>query len=276
MNELANTETRGNLPSILDGLATQAQMFAQNACMNLLQLGRVLSEARPLIPHGEFDGWCRRNAKMSRRTAEQYMQAYAEFGLDTKIAELGTSKIIKLLPMSEEERETLLAENDVTAMSTRQLDEAIKQQKQRLLKEARAEVKTEVDRLAATGQELLAENMRMKSELREHSEDAEAMAELQAAYNALNEKYLALQSSQARGDAEYQPTGTMTPEVFTTAVNTFIGTCCVLPQMGRKFGSMTTEEKATYEKSLRTLEKWAESARLALEDNTYGEAIIID
>ena len=143
MNELANTEAR-NL-SILDGLAMQARMFAQNACMNLLQLGRVLSEARPHVPYGEWDGWCRQNAKMSKRTAEQYMQAYAEFGLDMKIAELGTSKVIKLLPMAPEEREQLLSENDVAAMSTRQLDAAIREQKSKLLAEARAEVQAEID-----------------------------------------------------------------------------------------------------------------------------------
>ena len=143
MNELANTNTQA--PSVLDGLAMQAQMFVQNAAMNLLQLGRVLTEARPLVPRGEWDEWVKRNAKMSRRTAEQYMQAFAEFGLNSRIAELGTTKVLKLLPMPDDEREKLLAENDVAAMSTRQLDEAIKQQRDKLRAEARAEVQAEID-----------------------------------------------------------------------------------------------------------------------------------
>lgn len=274
MNELANTEPKAL--STLDGLAMQARMFAQNACMNLLHLGRVLSEARPLIPYGEFEGWCKQNARMSKRTAEQYMQAYAEFGLDTNIAALGTSKIIKLLPMSEDEREKLLAENDVAAMSTRQLDEAIKKQKQQLLKDARAEAKAEVDRLAETSKALLAENVKLRRDLQSHEADTAAMQELQDRYNSVNDELLALKSSQARGEAEYHSSVSMTPEAFTTAVNTFIGTCCIVPQMGRKFAGMTTEEKATYEKSLRVLEKWAESARQALDSITYEEAIIID
>lgn len=324
MNELSNTGKRGL--SILDGLAMQAQMFAQNACMNLLQLGRVLSEARPLIPHGEFDGWCRQHAKMSRRTAEQYMQAYAEFGLDTKIAELGTSKIIKLLPMAQEEREKLLAENDVAAMSTRQLDAAIKEQREKLLAEARAEAqaeidaanaaareaeqraieaenrppevpkeltdqlnanrqtiqeqRAEIDRLASVGREALAEKQRLVQEnkdlnrdLRERDED---MAAMQADLQSAQDELLNLQSAQARGDAERLPADVLTPDVFSMAVNTFIGTCCRLPQMGRAFSAMSQDEREAYGQSLRALEKWAESARVALNCISYEEAIIID
>ena len=130
----------------LENLAMQARAFVQNACMNLLQLGRVLCEAKPLVPYGEWDTWIKENAKMSRRTAEQYMQAYTEFGLNSQIAELGTTKVLKLLPMPAQERERLLSENDVASMSTRQLDEAIRQQKANLIKEARAEVQGEIER----------------------------------------------------------------------------------------------------------------------------------
>lgn len=324
MNELANTDTQAL--SMLDGLAMQARMFAQNACMNLLQLGRVLTEARPLIPHGEFDAWCKQNAKMSKRTAEQYMQAYAEFGLDMKIAELGTSKVIKLLPMAPEEREKLLAENDVSAMSTRQLDAAIKEQREKLLAEARAEAqaeieaaneaaraaerraieaenrpsevpeelaerlrensktiqdqRAEIDRLADVGRKALAERQRLVQEnnglqrdLRERDEDMEAMqADLQRAQDEL----LNLQSAQARGEADRLPTDALTPDVFSMAVNTFIGTCCRLPQMGRAFSAMSAEDKEAYNQSLSALEKWAESARLALNSISFEEAIIID
>ena len=324
MNELANTEA--HLPSRLDELAMQATMFAQNACMNLLQLGRVLTEARPLIPHGDFDGWCKRHAKMSKRTAEQYMQAYAEFGLDTKIAELGTSKVIKLLPMTEDEREKLLAENDVAAMSTRQLDAAIREQREKLLAEARAEAQAEIDaaneavraaerraieaenrplevpeelanklrensktildqqaeikRLSDIGrdaiaerQRLVQENSNLRRDLRERDEDMEAIqTDLQHAQDEL----LNLQSAQARGDSERLPADALTPEAFSAAVNTFMMQCCRLPQMGRTFSNMSPEDKESYDQSLRTLEKWAESARLALDSASYEEAIIID
>lgn len=324
MNELTNTTQNGM--TRLRQLEIQAEMFSQNAAMNLLQLGRVIAEARPDIPYGEFDQWCRKHARMSKRTAEQYMQAYAEFGLDTKIAELGTSKIIKLLPMAHEEREKLLAENDVAAMSTRQLDAAIKEQREKLLAEARAEAqaeidaanaaareaeqraieaenrppevpkeltdqlnanrqtiqeqRAEIDRLASVGREALAEKQRLVQEnkdlnrdLRERDED---MAAMQADLQSAQDELLNLQSAQARGDAERLPADVLTPDVFSMAVNTFIGTCCRLPQMGRAFSAMSQDEREAYGQSLRALEKWAESARVALNCISYEEAIIID
>ena len=127
MTELANTQKKEI--AVLDNLAMQAKTYIQNARMNLLQLGRVLAEAKPLVPHGEWENWVKTNTSMSKRAAEQYMQAYAEFGLNPQIAELGTTKTLKLLPLTEDEREKLLSENDVSSMSTRQLDEAIRKKK---------------------------------------------------------------------------------------------------------------------------------------------------
>lgn len=137
MDDLANTTGAGL--SILDGLAMQAQMFSCGAAMNMLQLGRVLTEARPLVPRGEWIDWVRTNAHMPIRTAQQYMQAYSKFGESHEIAQLGPTQIIKLLPMSDEEREELLKENDVSAMTTRELDEAIRAQRERIRAEAMEE-----------------------------------------------------------------------------------------------------------------------------------------
>ncbi|MBR1565144.1 MAG: DUF3102 domain-containing protein [Oscillospiraceae bacterium] len=324
MNDLANTET--HLPSRLDDLENQAHMFVQSAAFNLLQLGRVLTEAKPLVPHGEWTEWVKKHAKMSVRTAQQYMQAFAEFGLNTRIAELGTSRVLKLLPMSEEDRRELLEENDVSAMTTRQLDEAIREQKERLRTEARAEVqaeidaaneareaaerraleaenrpqevpeeladqlrandqtireqRAEIDRLAGVGQEaldekrrLIQENNNLRRDIKERDEDLEAM---QADFNRTQEELLNLQSAQARGDAERQPADALTPDMFSMAVNTFIGACCRLPHMGRAFRDMSVEEKDSYDQSLRAVEEWAEGARQALNSIEYREAIFID
>ena len=128
----------------LDDLAAQAQMFSCGAAMNLLQLGRVLTEAKPLVKHGEWSEWVRVNAHMPLRTAQQYMQAYHRFGTDQKYAQLGASQIIKLLPMSDDERKKLLEENDVGEMTTRELDEAIKAQRDAARAEARAEARERI------------------------------------------------------------------------------------------------------------------------------------
>ena len=122
-------------------------------------------------------------------------------------------------------------------------------------------------------QRLVQENNALRRDLRERDEDLEAM---QADFNRTQEELLNLQSAQARGDTERMPADSLTPDAFSMAVDTFVGKCCRLPQMGRAFSSMPQEEKESYERSLRTLEKWAESARMALNSISYEEAIIID
>lgn len=184
MTELANTQKKEI--AVLDNLAMQAKTYIQNARMNLLQLGRVLAEAKPLVPHGEWENWVKTNTSMSKRAAEQYMQAYAEFGLNPQIAELGTTKTLKLLPLTEDEREKLLSENDVSSMSTRQLDEAIRKQKQEALKEARQEVQGELEkertaRIAAEQRAKAAESRppevtkELSDKLRSHKEQMERL-----------------------------------------------------------------------------------------------------
>ena len=142
------------------------------------------------------------------------------------------------------------------------------------------EQRAEIDRLASVGREALAEKQRLVQEnkdlnrdLRERDED---MAAMQADLQSAQDELLNLQSAQARGDAERIPADVLTPDVFSMAVNTFIGTCCRLPQMGRAFSAMSEDEREAYGQSLRALEKWAESARVALNCISYEEAIIID
>lgn len=272
----------------------QAKTYIQNARMNLLQLGRVLAEAKPLVPHGEWENWVKTNTSMSKRAAEQYMQAYAEFGLNPQIAELGTTKTLKLLPLTEDEREKLLSENDVSSMSTRQLDEAIRKQKQEALKEARQEVQGELEkertaRIAAEQrakaaksrppevtkelsdklrshkeqmERLTRENSILKQEIRERDEELE---EQQEDYNRAQEELLNIKSQVAKGDAERVPTDQLTVDAFASAVRAFIGACARMPHMSATFSAMSQIDKNEYDELLRTVEAWAKDSRKALD-----------
>lgn len=292
MTELANTQKKEI--AVLDNLAMQAKTYIQNARMNLLQLGRVLAEAKPLVPHGEWENWVKTNTSMSKRAAEQYMQAYAEFGLNPQIAELGTTKTLKLLPLTEDEREKLLSENDVSSMSTRQLDEAIRKQKQEALKEARQEVQGELEkertaRIAAEQrakaaesrppevtkelsdklrshkeqmERLTRENSILKQEIRERDEELE---EQQADYNRAQEELLNIKSQVAKGDAERVPTDQLNCGAFASAVRAFIGACARMPHMSATFSAMSQIDKNEYDELLRTVEAWRKTAGMALD-----------
>ena len=305
MTELANNSAYSPATQErLDNLAMQAKMCVQNAAMNLLQLGRVLTEAKPLVPHGEWDAWIKTNAKVSRRTAEQYMQAYAEFGLNAVIAELGTTKVLKLLPMPQEERDKLLSENDVSTMSTRQLDDAIRKQRAQLDREIRAEVQGEIDRerkarIAAEKRAEEAESRphevpqsvkdllqsdyeeirkqqeeisRLKSEIRERDE---LLEEQQADYDKTQAELLDLKSTIAKGDAERAPADQLTLDIFASAVRSFIGTCARMPHMGATFSGMNQSELSEYDELLRTVESWTSGSRSAL-DTIFVDGVVID
>lgn len=308
MNELANTTTTQGSLSLLDGLAMQARTFAQGAAMNLLQLGRVLEEAKPLVRHGEWAGWVRKNALMSERTAQQYMQAYREFGLNPKIAELGASQVIKLLPMTAEERERLMEEHDVSGMTARQLDEAIRAQREQMREEARLEAEKKAqdaidqarqerdeaekraamlaqrppeipeeltDKLKAQADEIERQTELNRDLLKEagqlrqdYAQMERDMQEQQEAYNRAQEELLNYKSAQKRGDAERTPADELTLDAFSAAVREFVGLCARMPYMATTFSTMPAKEKRGYDELLKTVEGWAANSRKALD--TYA------
>lgn len=200
MTELANTETKEI--SVLDGLAMQARTLRMNINMNMWQLARVFTEAKEIIPHGQFGKWVEENADVSERTAQDMMAAYKRFGGKPQFEGLGQAKTFKLLPLPAGTEEKFMEEHDVSAMTTREVQEAVKkareeaqaeidrERKARMEAERRAEEaesrppeippeltdelaksretiaqqRTEVERLAAVGTEALAEQRRLSME----------------------------------------------------------------------------------------------------------------
>lgn len=198
--ELANT---GNSQiATLDSLAMQARMFAQGIALNVLQLGRVLTEAKKLVHHGEWDKWILENAGMSRRKAEQYMQAFCTFGLNKQIAELGITKITKMLPMLEEDRSRLLEEHNVAAMTTRELDEAIKKQRQQLVKEAHEAAQDEINK--ERNARIAAEQRAAEAENRIPEVPKEIKEELDTARSKVKEQQERIEQLEKAGSDRYQ------------------------------------------------------------------------
>ena len=183
MNQLANT-TQAEV-SVIEDLAIQAQMFSAGAAMNLLQLGRVLTEAKPLVRHGDWEGWVRENAHMPLRRAQEYMQAYKKFGIDQRIAQLGKSQIIALLPMSDDEREKLMAENDVRDMSSREISEALNAPRAAMRREAMREADRAVRAAEAARDDALRRLDEMES--REAEPPKELLDELEKSVQEVKE-----------------------------------------------------------------------------------------
>ena len=307
MTELANTETQEI--SVLDGLAMQARTLRMNINMNMWQLARVFTEAKEIIPHGQFGKWVEENADVSERTAQDMMAAYKRFGGKPQFEGLGQAKTFKLLPLPAGTEEKFMEEHDVSAMTTRDVQEAVKkareeaqaeidrERKARMDAERRAEEaesrppeippeltdelaknRAEVERLAAVGNEALAEQRRLSKEnadlQREIRERDDLLAEQQEDINRAQQELLNVQSAIAKGDAERVPADQLTPDAFASAVRAFIGTVARLPHMRMVFASMPYDQKQEYSVLLETVEKWAEDSRKALEATMIDGTVI--
>ena len=125
MNQLTNANQTGGF-SLAENLAREAQFYSMQTQFNMLQLGRVLKEAKEIVEHGQWLDWIDKNAGCSERQAQIFMQLYETYGLSQDMAALGASKLKLLQSMDEEEREKLLNEKDVKNMSVRALKEEVK------------------------------------------------------------------------------------------------------------------------------------------------------
>ena len=310
MSETANAITNNDTRiTALDGLALQARTLRMTIDMNLWQLAKVFVDARELVPHGEWGKWLRENADVSEKTAQDMMAAYRRFGGRPQFEQIGRAKAFRLLPLPEGTEESFMREHDVEKMSTREIQEAVKRaraeakakldaaQKRirelegrepqipqevtdelRKRSEENARLKGEIERIADSARDNLAETMKLRSEnaqlTRDVKEQEELLREQQDALNKAQEDLLNYQSAQARGDAEHEHTDELTAEVFGAAVREFMGQCARLPYMGGAFATMGQKERNRYSTALRTIEGFCTQARKALECTAVEGGIV--
>lgn len=313
MSEITTTNNTGL--TVLDALAAEAKLYSESLAMNMFQLGRVYTEAKKLVKHGEWTAWIRENGGMSERSAQQLMAVYARFGNRPAFQDIDKSKLFKMLSLPAGKEDEFVEENDVSELSSREVEEAVKRakeemqaeiDKERQLREA-AEAKeaalrknpplpddiakelqakdakieqyqSEIKRVGETSRELIDEAARLRREkerlAQDLNESSELLNKVQEQNNRTQAEYLNLQSTLAKGDAERVPGDELTANVFATAVRQFIGTVARMPHMGRVFGSMPADEKATFDELLCTVESWARDARKAI-DTIESEVITL-
>jgi len=175
MDELANTNKE---ISTLDGLALEAQMYSMNARLNLFNLARVFSEARKLLPHGEWGKWVMDNAGVEMRTAQQMIQSYERFGGMPALASLDRTKLYKMNALPPGTEEAFMAQNDVQSMSSREVERAVK--------DFKAKMQAEIDREREARR--AAEQRAEEAENRPPEVPEEVVAELNAGRQAIAAK----------------------------------------------------------------------------------------
>lgn len=93
----------------------------------VLTIGKCLIEAKDMLPHGEWLPWLAEKVGYSEKTAQNFMRLAREFSNPQAIADLGATKALKLLALPPDEREKFVADHNVIDMTTRQLEQAIKE-----------------------------------------------------------------------------------------------------------------------------------------------------
>lgn len=140
---------------------------------NSIEIGRKLTEAKELVPHGEWGNWLKTEVDYSKSTANNLMKIFQEYGADQisllgenlksqTFGNLNYSQATLLLGVPAEEREKFVEENNVEEMSARELKKAIEELK-----------KTEEEKeKALKAMEEAEEKARQELEARQALEDA--------------------------------------------------------------------------------------------------------
>lgn len=93
----------------------------------IIGIGERLIEAKEQLEHGEWLPWLAEQVDFSERTARNFMRLAREWTNRQTLADLGASKALTLLALPEAEREEFIEANDVPSMSTRELEQAIRE-----------------------------------------------------------------------------------------------------------------------------------------------------
>lgn len=164
-----------------------------------MEIGRLLIEAKGIVPHGEWGAWLENNVDYSQTTANDMMRLYTEYG-DQQISldggpsneelfgALAPSKALALLALPEEDRREFVQTKPVEDMSVRQLREEIAQLKdEKAASEAARDIlRGDVENLESARQK--AEQEKQAAEAKLKAEEKNRQAAIAAAEKAAAEK----------------------------------------------------------------------------------------
>jgi len=127
MSALTINRTADVIAGEINAIKGQAR---QAILVSSVEIGCRLVEAKEVVPHGEWMAWLEHNVDYSQSTANNLMQIYREYGESQALGSLSYTKALALLSVPAEERDQFLTENDVEAMSARELQKTIKEKQQ--------------------------------------------------------------------------------------------------------------------------------------------------
>ena len=135
MSEIQTSRTLDTITTEIVTITHQARCTMVSAA---IEVGRRLIEAKAMVPYGEWGKYLEEKVDFSRSQANAMMRLCQEYGDGqesifggdrTAIEKLSVTSAIRLLSLPEGERETFMEEHQVEDMSTRELEDAIREKK---------------------------------------------------------------------------------------------------------------------------------------------------
>lgn len=175
-------------------LAAEIRALTASMLANIIEIGRRMCQAKEILPHGQFGEWVKTKTGYSQSTANNFMKLFQEYGAPQEslfgaevnsqtFGNLPYSKALALLAVPAEEREEFARENHVEDMSTRELQQAIKERDElrRQLDEERAAAEGASLKISELEEKLDASG---KEAARQKTEAEKAKEKLEALMNA--------------------------------------------------------------------------------------------
>lgn len=157
MSEIITVPVR-SVETITTEIVSIANQTAQVLLLSACEMGKRMLEAKELCTHGQWSGYledlCGRLG-ISTSTAHNWMRLYQDYGEIPNLQAIGNltyTKAVKLLSLPESDREQLARDNDLASMTTRELEQAIREKKEALA--AAEKLQAELDRKTAENQSL--------------------------------------------------------------------------------------------------------------------------
>jgi len=199
----------------LDIVAAEIRSYTWSMLTNIIEIGRRLVEAKEMLPHGEFMSWCTENFGYSKSQTNNFMRLYEAYGSEQNsmfgaelnrqtFGTLNYSKALALLALpSAEEREAFIEENNVDEMTTRELQQAIKekQEAERKLGDEKKQ-REEAEDLLKTQDQMLVEARAQIEELAKLNKELENRPHEVAVETVRDEEAIAAAAKEAREKAE--------------------------------------------------------------------------
>jgi chromosome segregation ATPase len=134
------------------------EQVQKTALIGSIEIGNRLIEAKALIGHGEWGEWLEHSVSYSQRTANNLMKIAEEYGSNLQLlfgensnsqalANLTYTQAVALLGVPSDEREDFVKDHDLESMTTRELEQAVKDRKEleRLLRESKEKEQIALD-----------------------------------------------------------------------------------------------------------------------------------